>query len=462
MNILIRNGRVVRPESISADDIWIAGEQIRAVEEKIDPHGDVRFDQVIDAEGMYVLPGIIDAHTHYLLHSRGTVTADGFYSGSVAGAIGGVTTAIDFANQEGEKSLLEAAQARIDASQREMVIDFGLHQCIFSMQGDMDQQLQELKAEGITAVKIFTTYKPEGYFIGEKGLKELFRSCGRLGMMITAHCEDDPLMEEIARKYEEELHPPRLHPVLRPAEAEYRAVRMLGELSRETETPLYIVHLSSGRGLEAVDELRAQGVRLAVETTPHYLMLTNELLTGPEARKYIMTPPLREAKDNEALWQGLVQDKIQLVATDHCAFTPEQKLQSDDCRTVLPGIPGTGELLPLIYTAGVASGRFDIGRMVSLLSETPARLFGMYPRKGRLQAGSDADLVLFDPGRSWTIRNDTCRSAAGYTPYDGFQAAGMPVLTMLRGRIIAREGEFFGSRGGGQFVQAGPSELFQD
>lgn len=462
MNILIRNGRVVRPESVAVGDIWIAGEQIRAVEKKIDPHGDIRFDQVIDAEGMYVLPGIIDAHTHYLLHSRGTVTADGFYSGSVAGAIGGVTTAIDFADQEGDKSLLGAAQARIDASRREMAIDFGLHQCIFSMHENMDRQLRDLKAAGVTAVKIFTTYKREGYFIGESGLRELFRSCGRLGMMITAHCEDDPIMEEIAREYEGGPHPPRLHPVLRPAEAEYRAVRMLGELAGETDTPLYIVHLSSGRGLEAVDELRVQGVQLAVETTPHYLMLTNDLLAGPEAQKYIMTPPLREAEDNEALWQGLMHEKIQLIATDHCAFTLEQKLQSDDCRTVLPGIPGTGELLPLIYTAGVASGRFEIGRMVSLLSETPAQLFGLYPRKGRLQAGSDADLVLFDPGRSWTIRNDNCRSAAGYTPYDGFQAAGMPVLTMLRGRVIARDGEFFGSRGGGTFVQAGSSELFHD
>lgn len=461
MNILIQNGRVVSPEEVRKKDIWVRDGRIESVKDRIEADQGTCFDEVIDAAGKYVLPGIIDAHTHYLLKSRGTVTADDFYSGSAAGAIGGVTTAVDFADQTEGQSLLEAGRARIEASQRDMAIDFGLHQCIFSMHEKILQELEELRDAGITTVKIFTTYKREGYFIGKTGLRELFAACRDLGMMVSAHCEDDDLIDEISEKYEDQPHPPSLHPVLRPSESEYRAIKMLGSLAGEAGSPLYIVHLSSSRGLDGVQEVRAGGAKLVVETTPHYLLLNNSLLDAPGAQKYIMTPPLRTSEDNEVLWQALSRGEIQIVATDHCTFTVEQKMKSDDCRTVLPGIPGTEELLPLIHTAGVGRGRFDIRQMVSLLSEAPARFFGMYPRKGSLLEGTDADIVVFDPEADFTIRDSNRHTASGYTPYDGFKVRGMPVLTMLRGTIIARDGEFIGERGCGRFIEAGRSEIFE-
>lgn len=461
MNILIQNGQIVSPREVEKKDIWVRDGLIESVQDCIDADGGIHFNEVIDAAGKYVLPGIVDAHTHYLLRSRGTVTADDFYSASAAGAIGGVTTAVDFADQADGQTLLEAGRARIEASERDMAIDFGLHQCIFSMHEDIPRELKELKDAGITTVKIFTTYKREGYFIGVAGLRDLFAACRDFGMMVSAHCEDDDLIDEISKKYEGRPHPPALHPVLRPAEAEYRAIKMLGSLAVDLESPLYIVHLSSSRGLDAVRELRARGTKLAVETTPHYLLLDNCLLREPGAQKYIMTPPLRTPDDNETLWDAVGRGEIQIVATDHCTFTIEQKMGSEDCRTVLPGIPGTEELLPLIHTAGVGRGRFDIRQLVSLLSEAPASLFGLYPRKGSLVEGTDADIVVFDPEADFTIRDENRHSAAGYTPYNGFQVRGMPVLTMLRGRIIARNGEFVGEGGYGRFIEAGRSEIFE-
>jgi len=460
MNTLIKNGTLVTSLSTYAGHIWIEDQTIRAVEDSPEAFQGVRFDSVIDAEGLFVLPGIIDAHTHYLLESRGTVTADDFFSASAAGAVGGVTTAVDFADQKPGLSLAGAAKQRIEASERDMAIDFGLHQCIFSTPSSIEEELTELKSEGITTVKIFTTYKREGYFIGEEGLKELFAACLRMGLMVTAHCEDDDLIDEISASYLDKARPPSLHPVLRPAEAEYRAVKMIGEIAGEVKAPIYIVHLSSSRGADAVRELRRRGVQVAVETTPHYLLLTEELLKLPDAQKYIMTPPLRSDADRAALWSSLENEEIQIIATDHCTFTAAQKMQSEDCTTVLPGIPGTEELLPLIYSRGVGDNHFDIRRLVSLLSEAPARYFGLFPGKGSLIPGTDADIVLFDPEKEYVLENENRHTKAGYTPYAGTKLKGMPVLTMLRGEVIARNGQFTGRRGFGRFLPAGRSAIF--
>lgn len=461
MNILIKNGTVVTPDLIAQRNIRIENGKITAVEAEVPEKAGLHYDEIIDASGKYILPGIIDAHTHYHLESRGTVTADGFFSGSRAGAFGGVTTAIDFADQLPGKSLAQTSLERAEAAEAEMAIDFALHQCIFNAHEGMNRELEELRNAGVTTVKIFTTYKREGYFIGEKGLKELFASCRERELMVTAHCEDDDIIDQVAAEYEGRPHPPALHPVLRPAEAEYAAVRMIGDLARETKSPIYIVHLSSERGYDAVRELRDLGTRVVVETTPHYLLLTSELLKGPEARKYIMTPPLRTSGDNRALWEAVEQGDVDIIATDHCTFTREQKLQSEDCRMVLPGIPGTEELLPLVHNAGVGSGRIDLQKMVSLLSEAPARYFGLYPEKGSLKVGTDADIVIFDPERTHTITDEAQHTAAGYTPFHGTRVTGMPVMTILRGNIIMRDGEFLGEKGQGRFLKAGPSSLFQ-
>ena len=216
---------------------------------------------------------------------------------------------------------------------------------------------------------------------------------------------------------------------------------------------IYVVHLSSKAGLEAVRELRARGVTVNVETTPHYLFLDKSRLEGPDGPLYVMTPPLRTKEDNEALQEALLEGEIQVVATDHCSFTREQKLSSDDCRTIYPGIPGTEELLPLINTFAHTSGKLSLSQVVNLLSTSPAKLFGLYPEKGVLWEGSDADIVLFHPEWSWTLSADTLHSAAGYTAYEGFPVTGKVVMTYLRGRLIMGDGIYLGIKGDGKFIR---------
>lgn len=216
--------------------------------------------------------------------------------------------------------------------------------------------------------------------------------------------------------------------------------------------PLYVVHLSSKAGLQKVRELRAKGLRVIVETTPHYLFLDKSKLEGADGALYVMTPPLRSEEDNLALQEAVLNGEVQVIATDHCSFTVEQKMASNDCRTILPGIPSTEEMLSLVYTFAANSGRIGLQQVVNLLSTAPAKAFGLYPRKGAIRVGSDADLVLFDPDEAWTISKETTHSASGYTPYEGKQVLGRPIMTYLKGRLIMGDGIYLGLDGNGEFV----------
>jgi dihydropyrimidinase len=460
MKSLICGGTIVSPLGKTRADLLIDGEKIAAI-------GDLAGSEeaagatCIDASGKLIFPGIIDAHTHYHLESRGTVTADSFFEGSRAAAFGGVTTVIDFADQEAGKRLQESSSERIAAMREGMACDFALHQSVYTVHDGIEKELQHLKALGVTTVKIFTTYKREGYLIDESGLRRLFEACRDLQMMVSVHAEDDDMIEELEAEYEGRPLPPSMHPVLRRSESEYRAIKKIGELAHSVSMPIYIVHLSSSRGYDAVCELKGKGGRMMIETTPHYLLLDNDLLSGPEAQKYIMTPPLRRPEDNAALWKGLEAGNIDIIATDHCSFTREQKMASDSVLTILPGIPGSEELLPLVHTEGVGKGRISLERMVSLLSEMPAKAFGLYPRKGLIAEGSDADLVIFDPEKEVVLTDERQHTAAGYTPYNGWKVKGMVEATMFRGTLIVSDGIYHGKAGSGQFLAAGLPELYR-
>ena len=305
---------------------------------------------------------------------------------------------IDFADHDKSRPLVASARDRIQAMGESMAIDFALHQGVYGISSTIDQELEELKVAGITTIKIFTTYKDVGYLIEKEGLRKLFTACKRLGLMVSVHCEDDEVIEETAKNHVGGFTPED-HAELRPAEAEYRAIKYVGGLAGEFDMPIYIVHLSSARGMDAVRELRKANVNVVVETTPHYLFLTKDRLKGENGPLYVMTPPLRDKVSNRVLQDAMVAGEIQIVATDHCSFTRGQKLASTDCRTIYPGIPGTEEMLPLIYTFAVASGRMSLSQMVQLLSTGPARAFGLYPQKGSLTVGSDADIVVLIPRR---------------------------------------------------------------
>ena len=397
-SLLIKNGLVVDTEWTRHSDILVEGSRIRRIARNISVEDCPEDVHVVDATGLCVLPGIIDAHTHYHLVSRGTVTADSFLEGSKLASYGGVTTVVDFAD-DNKVSLLSSTKERLK-EMREMSIDYALHQGVYAYRDSIRAELNQMKNAGVGAIKIFTTYKNVGYLVEKREeLKEIFSAAKELGILVCVHAEDDSIVTEISENWKGQFRPED-HPDLRPSEAEAKAIRYVGEIAGELDMPIYIVHVSSKAGIETIRDLREKGVKVIAETTPHYLFLDRSKLSGPEGPLYVMTPPLRTKEDNEALQEALVDGEIQVVATDHCSFTREQKLERSDVRTIYPGIPGTEELLPLIYNFGHVSGQLSIGQIVNLLSTGPAKAFGLYPKKGVLQEGSDADIVLLKSGQS--------------------------------------------------------------
>ena len=448
---LIKGGLLVDTEWMRHQDILIEGSKIKRVAPVIDQAQLPSDTAVIDASGLCVLPGIIDAHTHYHLVSRGTVTADSFEEGSRLAAFGGVTTVVDFADDD-KHSLLGSFNAR-RREMAPMAIDYTLHQGVYAYRDDIAAELRSIAEAGVGTLKIFTTYRDVGYLVEKRDeLKAIFSAAKDLGLLVTVHSEDDHIITEIGRNWKGGYRPID-HASLRPAEAEAEAIKYVGGIAEELDMPVYIVHLSSKAGLEAVRELRSRGVKLICETTPHYLFLDKSKLEGDKGPLYVMTPPLRTKEDNEALQEAVLNGEIQVIATDHCAFTYEQKLESNDCRTIYPGIPGTEELLPLVNTFALSSGSLSLSQVVNLLSTSPAKIFGLYPEKGSLEEGTDADIVLFDPDFSWTLSRDTIHSASGYTAYEGMNVTGKVVMTYLRGRLVMGDGIYLGLSGDGRYLK---------
>lgn len=462
MSLLLKNGKLVTTEDIKKCDILIEGEKIKTIKQKQNFSEIPKGCQIIDIKGKYVFPGIIDSHTHYQLKSPGITTADDFYSGTVSAAFGGVTTFIDYSDQTEGHSLVESIINRQKEAKGKTVIDFSLHQSIYSLRSGIKEELKELRKNNtINSLKIFTTYKKYGCMLKEEYWERLFKMARDLKLLITVHAEDDKLIKKIEISYQNfNNFPPYFHPILRPPETEYSAILKVGNLANLLNMPIYIAHLSSKKGYNAIKEIKKRGGNIFVETAPHYLLLTNDLLKKEKAQKYFMTPPLREGEDNEALWLGIKNKDINVIATDHCAFTIEQKLSTNNCLEILAGIPGSETLLPLIYTAGVKGGHFDVKTLVALLSTNPAKIFGLYPQKGSLKPGTDADIVVFDQDKKVTISDLQQHSAANYTPYAGIEVTGYPVMTILRGNIIVKDGIFCGQKGMGKFVKTKESILY--
>ncbi|MCK4257749.1 MAG: dihydropyrimidinase [Halanaerobiales bacterium] len=460
MQKLLRGGTLVTESGLLKGDLLIEGEKIAQIAENI-IFGELDSScQIIDVTDKIIMPGIIDAHTHYQLESRNSTTADDFASGSISAACGGVTTFIDYADHFLDFTLAEAAKKRINEALGKTVIDFALHQSITHFDDKVSLEMAELKEMGINSIKIFTTYRREGYMIPNHQWEQVFQRLKEEELLLTVHAEDDDLIVRLEEEFiQNGTLTPEMHPLIRPAEAEAIAVRKVGELSLKVGIPVYIAHLSSKAGFNVLESLKTEGVMIYAETTPHYLLLDVERLKECEAQKYIMTPPLRNKDDLKALWEGLVKEEILTVATDHCSFTLEQKLRDNNCLTILPGLPGSETLLPLIHHYGVSEGLFDYPQLARILSTNPAKIFGIYPEKGSLLIGTDADLVILDPAKEVTISHTNLHSHSGYCPYEGFKVKGYPVMTYLRGQLVVKDGEFIG-KGQGQFVKGQKSSLY--
>ena len=448
--ILIKNGVLTDDVCARKADLLIENGLISRIEENIAP-GDAR---VMDASGMLVMPGIIDAHTHYHLVSRGTVTCDGFEAGSRLAAFGGVTTVIDFADHNRDQDLIQSLEYR-QKEMAPMAIDYTLHQGVYGhgYNSTIGKQLEILKSKGVKTLKIFTTYRNTGYLIEKReDLLDLFRNAKRVGMLVCAHCEFNPMIEEISENWKGDFSPAS-HADLRPAEAEGKAIELFGSIALEADCPLYVVHCSSESGLNAIRKLREKGLEVFAETTPHYMFLDRSKLGGKDGSLFVMTPPLRDKSDNKAICEGVLDGEFQVIATDHCAFTREQKLSSRDCRTIFPGIPGTEELLLLINTFKDNHPSMTMSDVVRLVSANPARIFGIYPQKGSLEIGTDADVIIFDPSADWTLEDDNVHSASAYTPYRGFNVHGKVRTTILRGKVIMDGDKYYGVPGEGRFIK---------
>ncbi len=458
MDTVVTNGTIITATETYRADIGIENGKITALARGLEGV------ETIDAQGNYVFPGGIDIHTHFELPFMGTVSADDFETGSIAAACGGTTTFVDFAIQGEGESLHQALQTWAERASGKAAIDYGFHVAIGDMTDEvMDKEMAELVEEGITSFKLFMAYKGTFMVDDETLFKSLIKA-NELGALIMVHAENGDVLNYLINKHiaEGKLEPiwhARSHPPEAEAEAVGRAIMLAGLAG----TPIYVVHLSAAEALEKVKEARDKRQPVLAETCPQYLLFNTQHyeLPGFEGAKYVMSPPLRDRGNQEPLWQGLASGDLQVVGTDHCPFNfvGQKDMGKDDFSKIPNGMPGVETRVPLMYHFGVNEGRFSVNRFVELVSTNPARLFGLAPQKGTICIGADADLVIFDPQKEVRLSVENLHMNVDHSPYDHITVKGYPVLTMQRGRIIVKDGEFVGEVGAGQFLRRSRIEI---
>jgi len=451
---IVVNGRVATATDTYAADIAIQDGKIAAIGKNL-PRENAG--KIIGAAGKYVLPGGIDVHTHLDMPFGGTTSADDFETGTRAAAFGGTTTLIDFAIQYKGQSLRAAFDTWMKKAAGKAVCDYAFH-CIIT---DLaDAQLEEMNAlvrEGVTSFKLFMAY-PGVFMLDDASIFKAFRATAKNGGLVCMHAENGNAIDVIVQQaLAEGKKAPKYHALTRPTTAEAEATARAIALAEMAGAPVYIVHLSCNDALEKVREARDRGLPVYAETCPQYLYLSIENFDVPgfEGAKYVFTPPLREKWHQEKLWNGLKRDHLQVVSTDHCpfCFKEQKELGRGDFTKIPNGGPGIEHRMSLIFSGGVVAGRFSVNRFVELVSTTPAKLFGLYPRKGTIAVGSDADLVVFDPARKHIISANTHHMRVDYSMFEGIEVTGMPEAVISRGRVVVEGDKFVGRAGAGQFLK---------
>jgi dihydropyrimidinase len=412
---------------------------------------------IIDAKGKYVFPGGIDVHTHLDMPFGGTTSSDDFDTGTRAALYGGTTTLIDFAIQGKGQSLRTAFDTWMQKASGKANCDYGFHCIITDLPDARIEEMGQMVREGVSTFKLFMAY-PGVLMLDDGSIFKALRATAKNGGMVCMHAENGSAIDVIVQQaLAEGKTAPKYHALTRPTTAEAEAVSRAIALAEMAGAPVYIVHLSCNDALEKVREARDRGLPVYAETCPQYLYLSIENFDVPgfEGAKYVFTPPLRERWHQEKLWQGLKNDHLQVVSTDHCPFCyKEQKeLGKDDFTKIPNGGPGIEHRMSLVYSGGVASGKFNVNRFVEIVSTTPAKLFGLHPRKGAVAVGSDADLVVFDPNRKHTISAQTHHMRVDYSMFEGITVTGMPDMVMSRGRVLVEGDQFKGKAGTGNFLK---------
>lgn len=458
MRTLIKNGQIVTAVDSYIADVLVDGETVVMIGKDLSSVVGSA-ERTIDATGRLVIPGGIDPHTHLDLPFGGTSSSDDFETGTRAAAFGGTTTVIDFAVQYKDQALSQALDVWFGKAEGKATTDYGFHLIVTDLP---DQRLPELKAmidQGVTSFKLFMAY-PGVFLVDDGTIFKAMTSAGEAGGLICMHAENGVVIDVMVKRALAQGHTaPKYHALTRPTKAEAEGVHRAIAIAEMANSPVYIVHLSCYGALKEVQAARDLGLPAFAETCPQYLLLDYSYYEkeGFEGAKYVMTPPLRDKENQEMLWRGLRGNDLQVISTDHCpfCFKEQKELGRDDFSKIPNGGPGVENRMSLIYHHGVASGRIGLNRFVELTSTAAAKIFGLFPKKGTIAVGSDADIVIFDPNREQTISASTHHMRVDYSAYEGWTVKGVIETVISRGKVIVENGEFKGRAGDGRFVKRG-------
>jgi dihydropyrimidinase len=454
MSLLIKGGRVVTAADDYVADVFVDDERISLIGLELD----LAADRVIDATGKYVLPGCIDPHTHLDMPFGGTVTIDDVESGQISAAFGGTTCHVDFIIQPQGATFAQAFDEWRAKAAGKQVIDMGYHMAITDLKnGGTLEELASLPEQGLTSYKLFMAYKG-ALMVDDETLYRAMEVAAKSGALVMVHAENGDVVDLLVREALAAGHTePLYHALTRPPEAEGEATNRAIQLAHLAGAPLYVVHVTCREAVEPIARAREAGWDVWGETCTQYFFCSLDDIAKPnfEGAKYVYSPPVRDASNHDYLWNAVRTDALSAISTDHCAFLwdGQKTLGKDDFSKIPNGGPGLEDRLKMIHHFGVNEGRITLNRMVELLATNPAKLFGLYPRKGTVAVGSDADLVIFDPQKQVTISASTHHSKADYSLYEGTVVTGAPDVVLLRGNVLVENDELVAAPGIGQFVK---------
>jgi len=449
--LAISGGTVVTPSGAEIGSVLIEGETIVDI---LPGDATPNAEHVIDATGKIVLPGGVDVHTHFLIGFMSQRSVYDFFDGSVAALRGGTTTFVDFALQRRGRTMMDGLKHRRVQADRHSATDYGLHLIATDINSKSLAEIPELIEAGVTTFKAYMVYENEQLRVADGPLLDLMEAAGKAGMMVGLHAENASIIDHLTTQALDAGHrTPRYHALTRPPISEHEAIVRALTLAEAADAAVHIFHMSLGSGVDAIAAARARGVKAFSETCTHYLALSDEKYTQDQPWLYVMSPPLRTADDQDRLWEGLRQGLVSMVTSDDASYSQAAKeMNNDSFDAIANGCPGVEARLPLLYTLGVKAGRLTLPELAQVFATRPARLFGLAPKKGAIQPGADADLVVIDPEQSTRLSAESNYGPIGYTPFEGIEVCGLPCQTFRRGEIVVDNGVFHGQEGDGRYI----------